>query len=169
MLSSSIVMAGLLAVLGETLPGRVRWAAWISAGALIAGLSVAQSLWERPRPFQRDRETPQWLLAAAPGVAAFVNGAYLGTGFATRVGFWAWYLIPAAALLAGSPLAAVAVCAAYATSRSLGVLQIIALGRRYGTLDEVGSVLALGSGHARALASSLGLVVVAVTCWSAVG
>jgi len=63
---------------------------------------------------------------------AALNGAALGTGFTTRIAFALWYVVPAASLLAGSPLLGAVIYGAYGTTRAGSALFVIAAANRSG-------------------------------------
>lgn len=52
---------------------------------------------------------------------AIRNGASLGLGFTSRLGFWIWYLIPASSFLLGEPLLGAALYGLYGAVRSIAV------------------------------------------------
>jgi hypothetical protein len=52
---------------------------------------------------QRDVETPQGLMSAGPIVWAAGNGALLGVAVTSRIGFWAWYVLPLGLLYLARP------------------------------------------------------------------
>lgn len=66
---------------------------------------------------QCDRETPQGWVHLGPIPWAVLNGAALGCGATSRLGFWAWYLIPAGALLLGDPIGSAVAYTAYGLAR----------------------------------------------------
>lgn len=53
------------------------------------------------------------------------NGATLGVGASTRIGFWLWYVVPFAALLFGNPLLGAMIYGTYATVRGMAVWGIL--------------------------------------------
>ena len=103
---------GLIASAGAGLPTLTRSLIVVVAVA-VAWLAGARSA----RPWQRDVETPlSWL--QQPGLrVALWNGVALGTGFATRVGFWLWWSLPVMSFaLAEVPLG-LSIGALYGASR----------------------------------------------------
>lgn len=80
---------------------------------------------------QCDRETPQAWIHSGPIKWAVYNGVVLGNGATSRIGFWLWYLVPGAALLAGSPLRGAIVYGAYGLARGLwpGLITVVANAR----------------------------------------
>jgi hypothetical protein len=72
----------------------------IVVGLLCAAVAVGSVV--RPKPlWERDQETDQGLLRQGPLRWAARNGALLGLGFTSRLGFWTWYLIPLGITLTG--------------------------------------------------------------------
>lgn len=75
------------------LSGTLRLAVRAQLVLLLAVLLAGASLLRIP-VLQRDVETPQGLLAAGPLLWAAGNGALLGVAITSRIGFWAWYVLP---------------------------------------------------------------------------
>jgi hypothetical protein len=95
--ASGAVVFGAIGALGSAFP--------LASRAAVAGLGavvVVYSLTVRPRlPWQRNVETPQrWLLRENLSVA-LLNGAALGAGVVTRIGFWLWWMLPLLVFEAG--------------------------------------------------------------------
>lgn len=116
----SAAVAGLLAgaavgTLGTTLPEKVR----VSIGVLGAMMLALGSLTTRiPLP-QLNRETEQRLLHEGPLRWALINGALLGFGFTSRIGFWTWYFVPLTCFTSGSVLGGALVWGVYGLVRML--------------------------------------------------
>lgn len=127
-LSSGVAGAAtgaLLGTLGSWLPesGRIAVASLLGIAAAILG--GGELYYGRLRPMQCDRETPQrWLGAGALRWAAR-NGAALGIGATTRIGFWLWYAIPLAALLYGRPALGAVIYGLYGLVRGGAVWALI--------------------------------------------
>lgn len=127
-LSSAIAgaMAGaILAAVGGLLPSaaRIGIASVLSlvAVALGAGEYSGHHIWL----LQRDRETPQrWIHAGALRWAA-CNGATLGVGAASRIGFWLWYAIPVGSILFGRLEAGAIVYGVYGAMRGVAAWGIL--------------------------------------------
>ncbi|WP_324335037.1 hypothetical protein [Baekduia sp.] len=80
-------------------------------------------------PIQVDRETSyEWLDGRVPW--AIRNGAALGAGFTSRLGFQLWYAVPVSASLFGSPFLGACLYGAYALTRSGAAVVQMALVRR---------------------------------------
>ena len=105
MSAASATVAGavagyLLALAGGLLPQGAR-----AVGVLVgcSAIGIGATCWRNPWP-QLDRETEQSLLHRGPIAWAVLNGAQLGLGFTSRIGFWTWYLIPVGAFLLADPV-----------------------------------------------------------------
>lgn len=68
--------------------------------------------------FQLNRETNQRWLARHRVRGAFATGIVIGAGFATRVGFWLWYVIPVGCLLLARPKLSAGIYGTYALTRA---------------------------------------------------
>lgn len=118
----------LLGSLGSFLASDVR----VSVVSLLSLLAIAVGSYEfvgrRAALLQCDHETPKrWIDRGAFGWA-IRNGATLGCGALSRVGFWSWYIVPLASLLSGSPVLGAAIYGTYATTRALGAWVLILVG-----------------------------------------
>jgi hypothetical protein len=93
----------------------------LAAAALIA---LGAATFRRREPWQLNRETnPDWLLLADWRTAVY-NASSLGLGFTTRIGFWAFFLVPIGAFLSGSAVLGALVYSSYALTRSLASLAL---------------------------------------------
>ena len=63
-------------------------------------------------------ETNQGWLGIGPAVGAALNGAAMGAGFVTRIGYWLWYVIPVTCFLLASPRAGALVFGLYGLVRA---------------------------------------------------
>jgi len=106
----------------------------VTGGSLAAvgllALGLQHLFGERPRLIEINRETSQALLELGPIRWSVVNGAALGVGFVSRIGFAAWYAIPLTALGFGDPLLGSLVFGAYGAARGLAVWPIFLFMRR---------------------------------------
>lgn len=75
---------------------------------------------------QCSRETPQRWLETGPLGWAVRNGAALGFGASTRIGFSSWYTVPLTALLLGDAATGAMVYGTYGLTRGLGAGLFIA-------------------------------------------
>jgi hypothetical protein len=104
---------------------RVPLAGWLAVAALVVGLLEARG--SIGQPIQLSVESPRRWSSFGPILWPLANGAILGIGFATRIGFWLWWIVPFSALLSGSPQhgALVYGCYALARSASAGVVMML--------------------------------------------
>jgi hypothetical protein len=153
----------LLGALGTVLQldARVVIATVLAPVAIVAG-AVEVGGW-RFRPLQCDRETPQRWVHLGPVRWSIVNGAALGFGASSRLGFWLWYVVPLGSLLLADPLVGALVYGAYGLARALGAAGILLAWRITGDADPVADWLLERSPFARRVAAAqlalLGLAV----------
>jgi F0F1-type ATP synthase assembly protein I len=115
---SGALLGALLGALGDVLlPGSARIGLGVITATVGAVIAFIEIIGRRVPLLEIDRETPQHWMHRGAFRGAVLNGAAIGSGFATRIGFWLWYLVPCAALLTGSVWRGVAVYSAYATAR----------------------------------------------------
>lgn len=115
-------------------------------GGLLLGLaSVVRRI---PLP-QLNRETEQALLHRGPLQWAALNGALLGLGFTSRIGFWTWYLIPLACLTSGSSRAGLVIWGIYGLVRMGATVAAAAWMRLVPAMVVVSDTLLDGRGFAR--------------------
>jgi len=126
------VAGGVLGWLGASLTPDAR-AAFLSAVALVGIVIGAVALLGlRVNPLQCDRETSQRWVRRGALLWPIANGGALGFGATSRLGFFLWYAIPAAALFSGSPVLGAAIWCVYGFTRSAAVWLIMAMERRKG-------------------------------------
>lgn len=127
MVASGGVAGALLGLSGARSGFGALWVLTATALAL-AGLDLL-----RVPVWQRNRETPRNWMDYPGAVWGLLNGGALGVGLITRIGFWSWWLVPAASLLSGSAASGAVIYGAYALSRALGVLGLaaVSIGRDY--------------------------------------
>lgn len=99
----------------------------LALGAIVIG--IAGVIGYHPKLLQIDRETPYGWLAPGPLRWAVRNGAAIGFGARTRLGFWLWYVIPLGAFISGSPLLGAIGYGLYGFTRTLGAGGILFLER----------------------------------------
>jgi hypothetical protein len=102
-----------LAGLGGLMSLDVRVSLGLLGGLLLAPASVLSRI---PLP-QLSRETEQALLHRGPVEWATLNGALLGLGFTSRIGFWTWYFVPLTCLTSGSTGAGAVIWGSYGFMR----------------------------------------------------
>lgn len=129
-----------------------------AVGALIAlaagGVAVAELAGHRVPLVQVDRETPYSWLEAGPIRWAIRNGANLGFGGLTRLGFWLWFVIPVGAFLSGRPMIGALGWGAYALVRTASAGWLLLLVGRRRLDPEKGDALLREVGRARAAADA---------------
>ena len=123
--SFSSLLAGLVAgaalgALGSLIPVTARLAVASVLSMAATGVGVL-SLAGHTRVLQCDRETPQRWVHAGAVRWALRNGATLGVGATTRIGFWLWYALPLGALLLAHPIWGALVYGIYAGTRGMAV------------------------------------------------
>jgi hypothetical protein len=118
-------LGALLGSIGHLLSAELRISLGVFLGAVAFIVGVLDLAMRRIGLLQRDRETPQRWLDEGPTKWALRNGAMLGTGFGTRIGFWLWYAVPAASFLHGSWAAGALIYGSYAFVRAMWVWPIL--------------------------------------------
>lgn len=88
------------------------------------------------RPLELDVETPQTWVQHGPLLWAARNGAALGTGILSRVGFWLWYVVPVSAFLSGRTWFGATVYGSYALFRAAPAWAIVWATSRGGVATE---------------------------------
>ena len=122
---SGVAVGALLGSLGSVLGPDVR-AIVGTLGALVAVLvSVIENSGRRVPLPQRNRETPQPWLESGSVRWALVNGVTLGAGFASRIGFWLWYVVPLGAFLSGNVVIGAVLFGLYGFGRGLSAILLI--------------------------------------------
>ena len=101
-----------LGAFGSQLDGALR-----AALACLAAVAVVTAALRQERPWQLNRDTALSSLRFHDWRTAALNGAELGAGFPTRVGFWLWYAIPLGAFAAGQPVMGALLYVTYAGTR----------------------------------------------------
>lgn len=121
-LTAGVACGATLGGLGGLLSEQIRITLGSVAALVLAGVGLAQL---RPassfRLLERNCETAQGWLQLGPVWWAIVNGAALGSGFLSRIGFVSWYAVPLASLAFGSPLIGALVYGLYGGVRGFAV------------------------------------------------
>jgi uncharacterized membrane protein (Fun14 family) len=131
--AAGIACGGVLGWLGGwALAADERVGLAVIAASVAVVLGVVELAGRRVPLPQWNRETPQEWMDRGAFTGAFLNGAALGSGFATRIGFWLWYAVPVAALLSGSVVLGVALYGTYAAVR-VGVTLLLLVSNRWRT------------------------------------
>jgi hypothetical protein len=123
--TSAVVFGALLGLVGSILPlgVRVGLGSLFAVGAVIIGFTHFSG-W-RLRVAQCDRETPHRWLYGSPFRWALWNGAALGVGVTSRIGFWLWYVIPIAATSSGSPMIGALIYGSFGFVRGWAVWMVL--------------------------------------------
>lgn len=146
-------------------PARVALATLSAVAAIvIAALALRGGA---PRLPEVDHETPYRWLHSTPLRWAAMNGATLGLGMRSRLGFALWYAIPLGALILGDVVAGAVLYGTYSLVRSLGPLVILRSARSRGLTRATVAVLRRGD-TARAVAAGQ-LLALGVAVMLAVG
>jgi hypothetical protein len=89
----------------------------------VVGLAVgtASMLGRRIRLLQINHETSQRLMGLGPYWWASINGAALGAGGFSRIGFALWYVLPVGALVSAEPPVGIALLGTYGLVRTAAV------------------------------------------------
>lgn len=133
-----------LGLLGGLVPGSLRAVLAALVSLVAVGLGLLELTGRRIPVVQVDRETPyEWL---GPGSLPWAvrNGAALGFGARTRLGFWLWYVIPIAAFLSGEPIVGAVGYGAYGLVRTLSVGGLLKL-ERAGRFTDIEVLRSSGS------------------------
>jgi hypothetical protein len=128
--AAGALTGALLGAAGSLLPTGARLAL-ATLLALVAAVPAALEVaGRRCRLPQRDRETPKRWAFAGPRAWALRNGTSLGIGAGTRIGFAAWYAVPAGCLLVASAPFGALLYGLYGFTRAAAVLPIMLAARR---------------------------------------
>ncbi len=128
---AAAVAAGALAGCAVALCGRLLSLEHRAQVILVLAVALVLSSLFRVRLIQRDVETPQSLLSLGPLRWAASNGALLGLGVASRIGFWAWYVLPLGVFALAQPTRGAVLWGAYGLTR-LAILAVVAISMRRG-------------------------------------
>ena len=123
--TAGIVSGAVLGAVGLLLETDVRRAIGLAAGAVAAAVASIQLVGLRLPVPQRNCETGQLWMNTGALTSAALNGASMGTGFVTRIGYWLWYVVPLAAILSGSPAYGAIIFGCYGFAR--GIAPLIAI------------------------------------------
>ena len=154
-----------LGLIGSTIAPAARAAVIVCLAFMALSVSLLELFGHRVRLIQVDRETPYGWLSPGPLSWAARNGAAIGFGAGTRLGFWLWYAIPLGALLAASPVLGGVAYGLYSLTRTLSAGGIIVMVQR---ANWTASRILGYSVRARASANLL-LLALAITAITIVG
>jgi len=121
---SGLAVGLTLGLIGMVVPHGLKVPALVGLASTGAALGLWELLAKKVNVPQRNCETVQLWMNTGALTGAALNGAALGAGFVTRIGYWVWYAVPIAALLAG-PLGGAVIFGAYGLIR--GALPVLAI------------------------------------------
>lgn len=153
---------------GDLLTADARSALGALVALAAAGVGLAELTGHRIALVQIDRETPYAWLEAGPVRWAIRNGANLGFGGLTRLGFWLWFVIPVGAVLSGRPLVGALGWGAYALVRTASAGWLLLLVERRRLDPEKGDALLREVSRAR-VATSAQLLAIGLAALLAIG
>lgn len=144
----------------SALPDKVR----VGTAALAAAVLVVIGVVGLRKPLQWNRETSQTLMRYGPVAWAACNGSLLGLGFASRIGFWLWYLVPVSCWALASPAAGGVIWGVYGLTR-MGIAGAGAwrMHRRPDQMAELSDRLLSANVHAHHLSRAVLVVLAAAT------
>jgi hypothetical protein len=108
------------------------------AGLVLGALDLTP---KARKPLQFDRETAQRWMNRGALTGAAMNGAALGSGFFTRLGYWLWFVLPVCCFLSASPSTGAVVLGSYGLVRGLIPAAVIAHRAVVGSATEDVGVL----------------------------
>lgn len=138
--------------MGNAVSDPVRFSLGTLLGAVAVGVGVRALRAERSAPLQCDRETPKEWVDRGPLAWPILNGAALGFGATTRLGFWLWYAIPIGCFLLAAPAAGAVIWGSYGLTRTAAAAVIWHVQARHRDHDLTG-ILSLRASADRAAAS----------------
>jgi len=154
---------GTLAWIGSSLTAEARFALTSGLAVLATGVGFLE-LVGRPVPLvERDQETPYRWVKGGPLSWAARNGAALGIGMTSRIGFPLWYVVPLGSFVSGSLAVGGATYGLYALARSTGAAGVL-FATRKGSADRTTFQLIRRGALARRVAAAQLTMVGAVTC-----
>lgn len=155
---------GLLGSLALSTPHRE--AVGLVLAAIAASVGVYELAVGRVPLVQRNCEVPQRLMQRGPFFGTARYGVSLGAGFASRIGFALWYIVPVSSFLVGDVTAGAAIYGTYAAGRGAAPWLLVLLSRVAKARGERPRVIELwllrSNGVARRLAAGC-LFAVAIT------
>ena len=155
---AAALTGAVLGLLGGLIPSGGRAMLAVGAALGVGIVAVVELRGRRVPLLQADRETPYNWLEPGPLSWAVRNGASLGFGARTRLGFWLWYVIPIGSLLSADPLIGAFGYGLYGFVRTASVSGLLRLERR-GLFTDIE---VLRSSAAARTATNLQLITVAL-------
>lgn len=157
------VLSGALAgSVGSLVPLDVRIAAAFGLCAIGVVVGLVELVFGKHLVVQCNRETPKSWVGRGAAKWALMNGAALGFGASSRLGFSLWYVAPCAALLSGSALAGAFLYGLYAFVRASAPVALILVNRISGADSQTVARSLLTQGHSARSISSTTLLASAV-------
>lgn len=118
---AAVLIGALLGLVGSWLSLQFRIAAASLLSVIAIGVAIGDATSMRLSVLQCDRETSQTWMNLGPLRWAARNGAALGLGFTSRIGFWLWYAVPTGALLFADPRVGGVIYGLYGATRAWSV------------------------------------------------
>lgn len=131
---SAAIVGALLGLLGGLVPTEARSAVGALAALSLAVIGIAYLTGRYRDMVQRNCETAQGWLDRGPLHWSIRNGAALGVGFMSRLGFVSWYVIPVACFLYGDPVLGAVLFGLYGGTR--GFAPVVWLGAFGAGMDQ---------------------------------
>lgn len=151
-----------LGALGSAFDVTVRIGLGTALAVVAIALGSVELAGRRIRPLQCDRETPQRWVHLGPIRWALRNGAALGFGAGTRLGFSLWYVVPLGSLLFGDVALGAAIYGAYGATRAVLAWAMLRAGTGR-NFEDVSDWLFLHAATARMVAAAQLLALGAAT------
>jgi hypothetical protein len=126
-LVAGLAAGAILGLLGSAFSDAIRAAAAVVLALVVIIVGTVELTGLRVPMIQVDRETPFNWRHAGPIGWALRQGAAIGFGARTRLGFWLWYVIPIGAFISASPLLGAVGYGLYAFTRTVSVTGIVSL------------------------------------------
>jgi hypothetical protein len=100
-ITAAALAGGALGLIGSSIPAHARRDMAVALALVGAFIVVAAAAGRHLSLAQRDCEVPRTWMYSGPLRSMVRFGGSMGLGFPSRIGFWAWYVVPAGALLGG--------------------------------------------------------------------
>ncbi|HEV2107381.1 MAG TPA: hypothetical protein VGR16_03895 [Thermomicrobiales bacterium] len=166
---ASVLAGWVLGFAGEAISFNARVAVASLLAVIAIGIGALELGPRPPRLLQWDGETPQrWMNAGALRWAS-LNGAALGIGATSRIGFWLWYAIPCSAFLLGDPLLGALLYGIYGCVRGWSVWAFLLLPRRLGIGGDAFGVWLVTHGEWSRLVAATQLLAMGIAVAIAIG
>lgn len=163
---TATISGGVLGLAGSLIDLPLRSAVTLLGATAAVVLACRHLLGHSSAPVQCNRETPQGWLRYGEIAWSLANGAALGMGATTRLGFWLWYVVPFASLMSASAVSGATIYGLYALARC-GAAWPLSILVQTGRIDQPNLTIALlrRAGFARAISTAelfvLGVILLA--------